>query len=133
MAKSANDITAAAVESLSAKQAKAEHARLHAELSEHDKRYYQDDKPIVTDAEYAQSPRHHEIQAVAALVLTHQDRAARQRLPSDLVGEEAQRRDVDDAKRIGERADERIAIGAQPAGPGPPQTILERFAQRCAD
>ncbi len=34
------------------KQAKAEHARLHAELTEHDKRYYQDDKPTVTDAEY---------------------------------------------------------------------------------
>ena len=37
---------------LSDKQAKAEHARLHAELLEHDKRYYQDDKPTVTDAEY---------------------------------------------------------------------------------
>src|SRR5205807_1153182 len=33
-------------------QAKAEHGRLHAELTEHDKRYYQDDKPTVTDAEY---------------------------------------------------------------------------------
>jgi DNA ligase (NAD+) len=37
---------------LSAKQAKAEHARLHAELTEHDKHYYQDDKPTVSDAEY---------------------------------------------------------------------------------
>ncbi|MEA2873980.1 MAG: ligase, partial [Hyphomicrobiales bacterium] len=37
---------------LSAKQAKAEHARLHAELTEHDKRYYQQDAPTVTDAEY---------------------------------------------------------------------------------
>src|ERR1700752_841967 len=40
------------VEDLAAKQAAAEHARLHAELTEHDKRYYQDDKPTVTDAEY---------------------------------------------------------------------------------
>src|SRR5206468_10886317 len=33
-------------------QAKAEHARLHGEISEHDKRYYADDAPTVTDAEY---------------------------------------------------------------------------------
>src|SRR5215213_8287066 len=46
------DITKTSVPDLSARQAKAEHARLHAELSEHDKRYYQDDKPAVTDAEY---------------------------------------------------------------------------------
>src|SRR3954451_21218658 len=48
----AKDVTGLAVEELSAKQAKAEHARLHAELTGHDKRYYQDDKPTVTDAEY---------------------------------------------------------------------------------
>jgi DNA ligase (NAD+) len=29
-----------------------EHARLHAELTAHDKRYYQDDAPTVSDAEY---------------------------------------------------------------------------------
>ena len=46
----AKDVTR--VSDLSEKQAKAEHARLHAELAEHDKRYYQDDKPTVTDAEY---------------------------------------------------------------------------------
>ncbi len=40
------------VELLTAKQAKAEHARLTAEISQHDKRYYQDDRPTVTDAEY---------------------------------------------------------------------------------
>ena len=34
------------------KQAKAEHARLHAEIAAHDKRYYQDDAPTVSDAEY---------------------------------------------------------------------------------
>jgi DNA ligase (NAD+) len=48
----AKDITKLAVSDLSEKQAKAEHARLHAELLAHDKRYYQDDKPTVTDAEY---------------------------------------------------------------------------------
>jgi DNA ligase (NAD+) len=48
----AKDVTKLAVSGLSEKQAKAEHARLHAELLEHDKRYYQDDKPTVTDAEY---------------------------------------------------------------------------------
>jgi DNA ligase (NAD+) len=40
------------VEELSAKEAKAEHARLEAEISEHDKRYYQEDAPTVSDAEY---------------------------------------------------------------------------------
>src|SRR3954447_4712660 len=35
-----------------AKQAKAEHARLHAALTEHDKRYYQNDAPTISDAEY---------------------------------------------------------------------------------
>src|ERR1044072_2640687 len=48
----AKDVAKHAVSDLSAKQAKAEHARLHAALLEHDKRYYQDDKPTVTDAEY---------------------------------------------------------------------------------
>ena len=37
---------------LTAKQAKAEHARLTAEITEHDKRYYQQDRPTITDAEY---------------------------------------------------------------------------------
>jgi DNA ligase (NAD+) len=46
------DLTKLSVSDLSAKQAKAEHARLHAELTEHDKRYYQEDKPTVSDAEY---------------------------------------------------------------------------------
>jgi DNA ligase (NAD+) len=40
------------VELLTAKQAKAEHARLQVEISEHDRRYYQQDRPSVTDAEY---------------------------------------------------------------------------------
>jgi DNA ligase (NAD+) len=37
---------------LTEKQAKAEHARLEAEIAEHDRRYYQDDAPAITDAEY---------------------------------------------------------------------------------
>jgi DNA ligase (NAD+) len=40
------------VELLTAKQAKAEHARLTAEISEHDRRYYQQDRPSITDAAY---------------------------------------------------------------------------------
>ncbi len=40
------------VESLSERQAKAEHARLQAEIAEHDRRYYQDDAPTISDADY---------------------------------------------------------------------------------
>src|ERR1700734_1869719 len=40
------------VDLLTAKQAQAEHARLTAEICGHDKRYYQDDRPSITDAEY---------------------------------------------------------------------------------
>ena len=46
------DISKLPVGDHSAKQAKAEHARLHAELIEHDRRYYQHDAPTITDAEY---------------------------------------------------------------------------------
>ena len=48
----ARNVAKIVVSELSAKQAKAEHERLHAELSEHDKRYYQNDAPTITDAEY---------------------------------------------------------------------------------
>jgi DNA ligase (NAD+) len=41
-----------AVESLTEKQAKAAHARLAEEIAGHDRRYYQDDAPTVSDAEY---------------------------------------------------------------------------------
>src|SRR5262249_16036134 len=44
--------TAIPVYEPTAKQAKAEHARLTAEIAQHDKRYYQDDRLSVTDAEY---------------------------------------------------------------------------------
>jgi DNA ligase (NAD+) len=40
------------VEELTEKQAKAEHARLAADIAEHDRRYYQEDAPTVSDAEY---------------------------------------------------------------------------------
>jgi len=40
------------VEGLTDKQAKAEHARLQSEIAAHDRRYYQDDAPTVSDAEY---------------------------------------------------------------------------------
>src|SRR4051812_20468373 len=46
------DASKISVSDLTEKQAKAEHARLHAELTEHDKRYYQNDAPAITDAEY---------------------------------------------------------------------------------
>ena len=40
------------VSELTAKQAKAEHARLTTEIAQHDRRYYQEDRPSMTDAEY---------------------------------------------------------------------------------
>jgi DNA ligase (NAD+) len=40
------------VDLLTAKQAQVEHAWLTAEIAGHDRRYYQDDQPSVTDAEY---------------------------------------------------------------------------------
>ena len=48
----AKDITKLPVDDLTEKQAKAEHARLAAEIAAHDRRYYQDDAPSVSDAEY---------------------------------------------------------------------------------
>jgi DNA ligase (NAD+) len=40
------------VDLLTVKQAKAEYARLQAEIAAHDKRYYQQDRPVISDAEY---------------------------------------------------------------------------------
>src|SRR5580700_4800972 len=48
----AKDPTKLAVDGLTEKQAKAEHARLAAEIAGHDRRYYQDDAPSVSDADY---------------------------------------------------------------------------------
>src|SRR6187431_3595319 len=41
-----------AVESLTEKQARAEHVRLELEIKKHDESYYQKDAPTVSDAEY---------------------------------------------------------------------------------
>src|ERR1043166_5136297 len=46
------DASKVAVEDLTEKQAKAEHARRQAEIGAHDKRYYVNDAPTVSDAEY---------------------------------------------------------------------------------
>ena len=40
------------VDTLTEKQAKAEHARLAEDIAAHDRRYYQEDAPTVSDAEY---------------------------------------------------------------------------------
>ena len=48
----AKDPAKLAVDDLTEKQAKAEHARLAAEVAGHDRRYYQDDAPSVSDADY---------------------------------------------------------------------------------
>jgi DNA ligase (NAD+) len=49
MAKQSKEIP---VDTLTQKQAKAEHARLAGDIAAHDKRYYQDDAPTVSDAAY---------------------------------------------------------------------------------
>src|SRR5271169_5388876 len=46
------DTSKTPVEHLTEKQAKTEHARLEAEIAGHDRRYYQDDAPTVSDAAY---------------------------------------------------------------------------------
>jgi DNA ligase (NAD+) len=48
----ARDTTKIDVEKLSEKQARAEHARLEAEIKRHDESYYQKDAPTVSDAQY---------------------------------------------------------------------------------
>lgn len=53
-----------AVENLSEKEAKAEHAHLEAEITEHDRLYYQKDAPKVSDADYdALRQRYYAIEA----------------------------------------------------------------------
>src|SRR6201992_1719750 len=52
MAKAAKKRTLPDVADLTKAQAKTEHMRLTLELEGHDRRYYQDDAPSVTDAEY---------------------------------------------------------------------------------
>src|SRR5262249_44101022 len=48
------------VDTLSEKDAKAEHARLAAEIAEHDRRYYQQDARAVPDADYDALRRRYE-------------------------------------------------------------------------
>ena len=49
-----------AVDALTQKQAKAEHARLEAEIRKHDESYYQNDAPTVSDADYDALRRRYE-------------------------------------------------------------------------
>jgi len=50
--KSTSGKSGTSVDDLTERQAKAEHDRLEAEIAEHDRRYYQEDAPSVSDAEY---------------------------------------------------------------------------------
>jgi DNA ligase (NAD+) len=54
------DTSKIAVDELTKAQAKAEHARLEAEIAAHDRRYYQEDKPTITDAAYDALRRRYE-------------------------------------------------------------------------
>jgi DNA ligase (NAD+) len=56
----ARDTSKISVEELTARQAKAEHARLAAEIAEHDRHYYQQDAPVVSDAAYDALRRRYE-------------------------------------------------------------------------
>ena len=59
------DTSQIATEKLTEAQAKAELKRLAAEIGAHDKRYYQDDAPTVSDADYdALRRRNEEIEAL---------------------------------------------------------------------
>ena len=72
MTKTKPDTSQIATEKLTEAQAKAELKRLAAEIGAHDKRYYQDDAPTVSDADYdALRRRNEEIEArFPALVRT---------------------------------------------------------------
>ena len=58
--KATSDQSDSSVEHLTERQAAAEHARIEAEIAEHDRRYYQEDAPIVSDAEYDSLRRRYE-------------------------------------------------------------------------
>src|SRR3954471_19195777 len=49
-----------AVEEMTPRQAEREHARLEVEIKAHDERYYQDDAPTVSDADYDALRRRYE-------------------------------------------------------------------------
>ncbi len=52
MAKKSSPSQPSSVEELTPLEARAEHARLGEEIAEHDRRYYQEDAPTVSDADY---------------------------------------------------------------------------------
>src|SRR6202048_2462335 len=52
MSKTAKTKSPPAVDTLTRAQAKVEHKRLALEIEGHDRRYYQDDAPKISDAEY---------------------------------------------------------------------------------
>jgi DNA ligase (NAD+) len=54
------DLSKTAVDKLTDKQARAEHARLEADIKRHDEAYYQRDAPTVSDAEYDAMRRRYE-------------------------------------------------------------------------
>src|SRR5262245_49004038 len=54
------DLSTIPIDALTEKQAKAEHARLEAEIKKHDVSYYQKDAPTVSDAEYDALRRRYE-------------------------------------------------------------------------
>lgn len=56
----ARDIFKIDIKALTAAEAKAEHARLEAEIRKHDEAYYQKDAPIISDAEYDALRRRYE-------------------------------------------------------------------------
>src|SRR5215467_3191388 len=56
----ARESTKTDVDALTAREAKAEHARLEAELGKHDEAYYQRDAPTVSDAKYDALRRRYE-------------------------------------------------------------------------
>ncbi len=47
-----SDETQRPIDRMTADEARAEHARLGAELAEHDRRYHQEDAPTISDAAY---------------------------------------------------------------------------------
>jgi len=53
-------MNARSVDHLSPIEARIEHARLTEELSKHDQRYYQEDAPIISDAQYDALRRRYE-------------------------------------------------------------------------
>jgi DNA ligase (NAD+) len=57
---SRSTVRAAAIDELSAADAHREHAALGTEIAEHDRRYYQDDAPTVSDADYDALRRRYE-------------------------------------------------------------------------